>query len=43
MGKPPDSSGIPAQLFDTAEACCKEKLFWLDVDQCITDTNGHSL
>ena len=39
MGHPPESS---PQLFDTSSSCCTETLWWIDVGQCITDTNGGS-
>jgi len=40
MGSPPASSGFPTQFFLTAEACCEGKLHWIDIDNCVADTNG---
>lgn len=42
MGPPSSASGFPAALYNTAESCCKEKLQWLDLGQCVADTNGAS-
>jgi hypothetical protein len=27
-------------LFDSAESCCREKLSWLDLNLCVSNTNG---
>ena len=42
MGNPPPDSGLAAARFDTAYACCVGKLWWLDVNQCVADTNGNA-
>lgn len=30
-------------LYDTAEACCKDKLFWVPLEECIATSSGGSL
>lgn len=40
MGNPPPSSGMNAARWPSADACCDEKLSWVDQGTCVSKTNG---
>ena len=42
-GNPPASTGASAHHFESAQTCCEERLGWIDLDECIADTNGVAL
>ena len=39
-GNPPDTSGVPTELFENAQACCQRKLWWKVESTCVAESNG---